>query len=133
MSKNGRLVVAGMVTVIGFLCGCGGERGGPTRYPVSGSVRYGDEPLAAGTVQFIPDGSKGNQGPGTSAAVSGGRYATAPGQGTIGGPHLVRVMGYDSGPADSGEAAPVPLFANYEESVDLPAESTTHDIVVPRE
>jgi hypothetical protein len=43
---------------LGMLAGCGG--GGPKLIPVEGTVFYTGKPLAAGTVIFYPDTSKGN-------------------------------------------------------------------------
>jgi hypothetical protein len=110
------------------LAGCGDD--GPRRYDVSGTVAYNGQPLPAGQIFFDPDAAKGHDGPQGYALIKDGRYNTAEtDQGPIGGPHIVRIEGYDGKP---GEELPLgrPLFNDFQQSVDLPQEDTKLDFVV---
>ena len=113
--------------------GCG-RSDGPHRYEVSGRVTYQGKPVPVGTVQFVPDTSKGNSGPATAAVIDQGRYCTRPGKGTVGGPHVVIVAGSDAIAFDSPEGRQLegmPLFSAYRTHVDLPNESCVQDFDVP--
>jgi hypothetical protein len=111
-------------------CGCGD--GAPARYDVSGTVTLDGSPVPGGSITFEPDRSKGNQGPAGYAKIKDGKYDTSgEGSGTIGGPHIVKITGL------GGETDPdlfpegMPLFPEYQTSVDLPEEETTQDFDVP--
>lgn len=91
--------VAVMLT-IWAACGCGPSE--PTRYDLSGKVTYKNMPVPAGQIIFTPDGDKGNAGPGTSAEIKDGQFQTPKDRGTIGGPHVIMVHGFD------GKAIPIP-------------------------
>lgn len=111
------------------IAGCG-ERP-PTLYHVSGTVTFGGKPVPAGSILFEPDTTKGNQGPAGFARIKEGKYDTrTSGQGTIGGPHIVRITGLDGIP---GEELPegTPLFPEYKTQVDLPKQNSTQDFDVP--
>jgi hypothetical protein len=107
---------------------------GPPRYPLVGEVFYDGQPVAAGAAVFEPDAARGNTGPAVTVAVAAGRFATDRGAGTIGGPHLVRLTGYDGQPP-AGEAEWKPLgelvFGPYVTNVDLPKAATTLRLDVP--
>jgi hypothetical protein len=125
------LALAG--TALVSLAGCGSGCG-PARYDLSGTVRYAGAPLPAGYILFSPDTSQGNQGPGAQADIRGGRYETPPGQGTIGGPHVVSISGFDGVAFDDGPVKnPMgkPLFTGYQTKVDLPKEAASHDFEIP--
>jgi hypothetical protein len=82
---------------------------------------------------FEPDRSAGNEGPRGIAKIQDGRYETLPGEGAVGGPHVVRIFGFD-GIRPKGWAGSdfgTPIFPRYETKVDLPSEPTTHDFDVP--
>lgn len=113
-----------------LLSGCGGDRG-PTRYDISGTVTFSGTPVPAGRLLFEPDKAKGNRGPSGIAEIREGKYDTSVnGQGTVGGPHVVRIMGLD-GVRSEQSAEGKPLFPDYQTHVDLPAEKTTKDFLVP--
>jgi len=119
-----------------FLLGC--QSGEPPRYELSGQVTFNGQPVPLGTIEFIPDESRGNRGPGTSAGIANGQYKTPRGQGTIGGPHKVRITGYDGqvkpvpgAPGEQTMPANPPLFADVELQVDLPLANAQMDFVVP--
>src|SRR5215204_5622413 len=78
-------------------CGCGsGER----QYHLSGAITYQGKPVPAGTIVFEPDATKNNEGAASYAKIKAGRFDTRAegGKGTVGGPHLVRIMGLDGVP-----------------------------------
>jgi hypothetical protein len=64
--------------------GCGG---GPR---VAGTVTYGGQPLAEGSVQFEPDGFKGAS---SAAPVVAGRFALPADRPIVPGKYVVRVHG----------------------------------------
>ncbi len=117
------------------LAGCGSQIDGPPRYRVSGEVTYDGQPVPRGFITFEPDSEKGNSGPGGGAEIKDGRYRTDADMGVIGGPHRVRIIGYDGVPTTvEGEelADGQPLFPPYETQVDFPKEDTTHDFTIPK-
>lgn len=112
------------------LVGCGGDSG-PKRYDLSGTVTYDGKPVPAGTIIFEPDSSKGNPGPQGVAEIRDGKYDTSKnGKGLIGGPHIVRITGFDRATEDETTTAE-PLFSEYKIEVDLPKEGGTKDFEVP--
>ena len=121
------------------LVGCHGERELP-RFDLSGAVAYDGRPVPAGYIEFAPDVSQGNDGPGSSAEIRDGRYATLPERGTIGGPHVVTLRGFSSMPATPGAsaapspspAATHPLFTT-KVTVDLPRKAGVHDFEIPKQ
>src|SRR5690606_9725054 len=118
-SKLSRLVVMGLLAVC---LGCSNDSSGPERYTVSGTVTRGRQPLPAGSIIFEPDASAQNSGPTGSASIVEGKFETPEGQGTIGGPHIVRILP----PAvESGSTvAPGSQFQPYETKIDLPKEDS---------
>lgn len=122
-----------VLAMVAFLVGCN-RTTGPARYDVSGAVTFDGKPVPTGSIIFAPDTSKGNDGPGASAEIKDGVYRTRAGQGTIGGPHVATVSGFDGVPYQSGPMTnPMgkPLFTNVQISVDLPKQTAMQDIVVP--
>ncbi len=111
------------------LAGCGSE--GPGRYDLSGVVTYNGQPVPGGEVIFTPDAAQGNTGPGSFATIKHGRYETYRGKGTIGGPHVVTVIGYKDVPGEVPDDQLEQLFEQRQFKLDLPRESGTHDIEVP--
>ena len=112
-----------------MLAGCG-RQSGPPRYELSGTVTFDGKPVPAGEIQFAPDTERGNRGPGTSAQIKEGRYQTLADKGTVGGPHVATVCGYD-GKQASGSRYGASLFPPYPIKVDLSRETTTYDFQVP--
>ena len=101
--------------------------------------------MPRGIILFAPDYALGNNGPGTRAVIQDGRYQTAPGKGTIGGPHIAIIDGFDgirphqktAGTHESGRekiaALGQPLFRSIHVKIDLPRQAATHDFVLPVE
>ena len=123
-----------------LLFGCGGEK----IYRVSGKITFKGQPVPAGKIYFMPDGSKGNTGPTGYADIKNGEYDTSStgGRGAPSGAVIIAVEGTDpSSPPDkpkkgeevSAESTVKLLFARYETTADLPSSSSTKDIEVPAE
>ncbi|MCH2115438.1 MAG: hypothetical protein MK171_11090 [Pirellulales bacterium] len=130
---NGRTLSA--VALLGLLmcAGCN-EKSGPERYDLWGTITYQDRPIPNGFVTFAPDKSKGNSGPGAHANIENGQYRTREGRGTVGGPHVVSVTGFDGKAAGSGpefNPAGGALVADAKLKVDLPKQSGAFDLKVP--
>ena len=122
---------------VAFLAALGCNRNtGPARYDLTGTITYAGKPVPAGYILFAPDISKGNDGPGADAEIKDGVYRTRLKDGTVGGPHIATISGFDgvsSHMGQSGNPMGLPLFANVQISVDLPKAAGKHDIVVPAE
>lgn len=119
------------VTLALMTAGCG--ESGPPSYDVSGTVTFDGQPVPAGKIMFEPDRSAGNEGPRGIAMIKDGQYQTLPDKGAIGGPHIVRIFGFDGirPKGWSGSDFGTPIFPRYETKVDLPREPSTHDFDVP--
>lgn len=111
---------------------CGSCNRGPVLHEVSGTVLYDGRPLPAGVIYFDPDVRKQNDGPQGYAIIKDGVYTTATmgGKGTVGGPHLARIEGFDGKP---GQELPLgrSLFTDFQQAVDLPKGPATQDFDVP--
>ncbi len=131
-NRGTRLVwLAGLWLGIAVLPGCGGSDG-PPRYELSGTATFNGEPIPYGTITITPDTSQGNSGPGSFAQIRDGQYETASSKGTVGGPHVLTISGFDELPGTSPpEENHPPLFTSYRVTVNLPLEDATHDIDVP--
>ena len=121
------------------LSGCGGGDG---THNVSGKVTFNGQPIPAGQIYFIPDGSKGNKGPTGYARIEKGTYDTsaAGGKPAVSGPVIVAIEGLDpSAPGQkqkkdtSGEQTVKALFPQYQTTAELPDEDSTKDFDVPAE
>lgn len=128
-----RYAVVGLLGIVASGCG-GGTNDAPERFPISGKVSYDGKPVPKGNITFIPDSTKGNSGPSTTVAIVEGMYQSK--EGTIGGPHIAQIAGYDGIPIPSGEGGENPtgkeLFNGWKKNLDLPKESTTEDFEVPK-
>ncbi|EAQ81014.1 hypothetical protein [Blastopirellula marina] len=123
-------VVGAAVLAVIALVGCS-RQDGPPRYQVSGAATFGGQPIPLGEVEFSPDSKQGNTGPGTIAKIQDGRYETPSDRGVVGGPHNVRITGYD-GKTNSESYSGVTIFSPHLETIDLPKEDTEYDFNVPR-
>ena len=129
------------MTALLALAGCGGSSG-PTRFDLTGTVSYDGKPVPAGFIVFQPDAAAGNSGPGAQADIHDGKYHTLPGQGTIGGPHVVSISGYDGKAfeiARRPHGEPImnpngkPLFPTAAIKVNVPKQAASYDFVVPKQ
>ena len=122
-------LLAGAV-LLAAVSGCGGGDG--SRYHLSGNVTYGGKPIPAGSVTFIPDGAQGNSGPAVSTQIQDGRFDTQrSGAGHVGGPHIVKITAMDGQTDDEFFPQGMPMFPDYEMSLDLPKQNETQDLEVP--
>jgi hypothetical protein len=127
--RSCRLIVATMLCVT--IGGCGGPTG-PPRYDVSGTIEFRGQPVPGGRIVFEPDTAHSNQGPAAYATIKDGKYATPPGKGTVGGPLIARVAGFDGTKHPSGEIPEgVQLFPECRLPIKLPYEHTSYNIEVP--
>jgi len=136
-----RFCIAAYLPAIVVLAGCGGQ-GDPHRFDLSGTVCYNGRPVPVGYIEFAPDTTQGNSGPGASADIRDGRYCTLPGRGTIGGPHFVSVLSFDGKPyptAQDIQGHPIvnpmgnPLFKTAVIKADLPMQMAVYDFEVPKQ
>lgn len=123
-------IVSLVILTMSAIVGCGD--GGPTRYDISGNVRFKGEPVKSGRIVFEPiDPQKGNGG---FASIADGKYDTRnAGAGHLGGPHKISIAGFSDefvrkNDPDSGQK---PLFPKYViDSQDI-GTSSTADFEVP--
>lgn len=109
--------------------GCGDRDGSLHR--VTGMVTYGGAPLPAGMIYFEPDSSRGNKGPTGYATIISGSYDThAGGRGTVGGPHAVRIDGFEPPPKNVEDGGTM-LVRDYRTTIDLPESEMVQDFDVP--
>jgi len=127
---NGLLVLG----AIGWLAGCGGNEG-PQRYRMQGTVEFDGKPVPSGMIYFDPDASKENKGPQGFASIVAGKFDTRNGgQGHIGGPMKIRIVGLSAVPTATGDDTPKPaLFPEFQEVVQLDKSDGTRAFVVPKE
>jgi hypothetical protein len=123
--SNVALVVTHLL--LNLLAGCGGQK----IYHLSGTVTYQGKPVPTGQIVFEPDASAGNSGQAAFAKIKDGHYDTrTEGQGTLGGPHLVRIHGRDGIPRGELQNG-LPLFKDYSSKVNLPKADAKQDFEVP--
>jgi len=123
-----------LIPALGML-GCEDANKG-SRFELSGNITHGGKAIPKGYLLFAPDTKQGNRGPGSSASIIDGKYKTLIGRGTVGGPHVVTIVGTDGVPINLGEGIPPnlagkPIFSEYKISIDLPKETSTYDFDVP--
>ena len=118
--------------LVGLLSSCllGGCYSDDSFVHLTGTVTYNGQPVPTGTLTFSPDTSQGNAGHGSMAVIRDGKYTTRESLGLVGGPHIVRIEGFD-GIAHGDNLDGRALFRPYEESFDLPKESGPFDFAVP--
>ena len=120
---------SGCTACSGAVASCG-RQSGPPRYALSGTVTFDGKPVPAGEIQFAADTERGNKRTGTSGQMNEGRYQTLADKGTVGGPHVTTVCGYD-GKRASGRPLRGVTLSSLLRQVDLSRETTTYDFQVP--
>lgn len=111
------------------LSGCGGRE---KLYDVSGTITFDGKPIPKGLIFFDPDSSKGTQGTQGFANILNGKYNTAEqGKGIKGGSYVIRISGFDGKEAPEAPFGMF-LFPEYQDRKELPAQTQTLDINVPR-
>jgi len=84
---------AGIGLILVF--GCGDDSGLSKRYPVSGTVTYKGEPIAKGTIGFVPTKAEGRAATGE---IDNGRYTlttAVAGDGALPGTYKVTIISQD--------------------------------------
>jgi hypothetical protein len=120
------------VAVALSILGCRPAAKGAARHAVSGRITFGGDPVPVGTIAFEPDASAGNNGPAGYGDIKDGKYVTQGRFGAVGGPHIVRIEGFDPPDPANIDAAPRPLFREYTTKIDLPRARSTQDFDVPK-
>lgn len=122
------IVLAAILPMCVVLVGCETKA---DRFDLSGNVTYGGKPVPAGYLVIKPDVAAGNKGPGAAATINDGRYQTRAGRGTIGGPHIVTIVGFDGKEytMEGGIANPMgKQIFKVDVKANLPKENATHDL-----
>ncbi len=122
--------------IVATVIGCGGKDG-PQRYQREGKVTFNGQPVAKGEIIISPDREKGAKGPGTTVTFENGEYQTRDGMGTLSGPHVVEVSGYNGKPGKTTVpelAHPwgTTLFVGRRYEIDFPAEASTFDFEITK-
>lgn len=129
MSPRKVSVVVCLISLFSLvLAGC--SPSGPPRYNLSGKIEFDGKPIPSGRIIFEPDRSAGNEGIRAVADIKDGHYQMPPGEGTIGGPHDVKIFGGD-GTEVGGTPYGNSLFPMYRTKIDVPKEQATYDFNVP--
>jgi hypothetical protein len=116
-----------VLSLVLLTLGCGA--GDATSIHLNGTVTHKGQPVPRGQIMFAPDTAKGNSGPGSMAVIKDGKYSTKEGLAIVGGPHIVRIEGFDGVP-DGDNADGAPLFPTYKIEADLPTSSGKVDFDV---
>jgi len=111
-----------------LLFGCGPST---STIHIHGVVTYDGRPIPTGTIYFEPDMKAGNSGPGSLAIITNSKYDTSAALGVVGGPHVIRIEGYD-GIAHGDNLDGKPLFPAYETTAELPTRTSAIDFDVPK-
>lgn len=105
------LGMSGVALAVVGLASCGPGHG-LNLGRVQGKVTVDGRPVTYGTVFFVPDASKGTDGPPAMGTITAdGTYTLStdsPGDGALVGHHKVGVVALDPTPVNPGEAAPAP-------------------------
>ncbi len=102
----------------------------PVGYHVTGTVVWNGKPVPRGQIFFDPDLKKKNDGVQGYAMIENGRFDTRTGRATAGGPHVIRIAGFD-GVAGSELPLGRPLFGEITIERDLPKQDSTLEIQLP--
>ena len=123
----------GMLLVGMLLVGCGGEDR-VQRFPLSGKITFEGQPVVDGWMTFRPVG----KGPGAQGAIKDGVYTAREGWGTVGGPHRIKIVAFETGLERNSAAGasdgglPKTLFSATIRR-DIPTESSTLDLVLTKD
>jgi hypothetical protein len=112
VARCAAVVLGGCLACL-MLPGCGRRADLPPVAKVSGVVTLDGKPLSRGTIQFVPDASKGTAGPtavGTIDPQGHYRLKTAGVEGAIVGFHKVGVYALQQQPEDETAPPPPPLI-----------------------
>ncbi|MEW4562418.1 hypothetical protein AB1K70_07825 [Bremerella sp. JC770] len=134
LSLTSSLLSVAILTGLAMNVGCGTGQSGPPRFQVSGSATYDGKPIPQGEILFVPNAAEGNRGTATLVEIQDGQYATADGNGLIGGAYKIEISGFErqAGVDVDGETIIKPLFRTHSMKNLFPIEETKFDIDVPR-
>lgn len=122
--------VALSAVLLALFAGCGPPR--LTRFTLTGTVTFRDKPVPSGEISLEPDSDRGNRGPAALVEIVDGRFRTPAGKGHVGGPHVMRIVGFNSSAiATDGSGKDRILFPQCVLHVDLPRGNSTEAFVVP--
>lgn len=104
----------------------------PKREQLSGKVLFNGKPVPAGSIAFVPDSGKGNQGAATVAQIKDGMFDTAKeaNSGFQPGPNLVTISGFDGKPLSQFPQGKQ-IFNPYQKSLVLEEGKKKMDFNVP--
>ena len=85
------LVFTACALTTAFCGGCG-DRGGPERVEVSGTVTYNGQPVSEATIRFVPE--QGSMAPVSGAQVKDGAYKADQRGGVPVGTHKIEIKAY---------------------------------------
>jgi hypothetical protein len=107
------------------VCGCGGSG-----VVVTGTVKFGGNPLSVAVVTLEPERGSGTTGPGALVWARGGRFRIDSSRNLKPGKYVVRVS---QTPLDPSQAQPTipPRFQAWETKTELTAQGATLDLDVP--
>jgi len=99
LTKKFRVVGMALgVAATAVILGCGDDSGLPTRYKVSGTVKYKGQPVPKGTVVFEPVNPPPPQGRVAQGSIENGSYTlttSTPNDGALPGEYKVIIMSSD--------------------------------------
>jgi hypothetical protein len=131
MNSRHRSVLFILSVSVGVLWGCGSKTpDGKPKISLSGKVTHGGKPIPRGRIEFEPDTEKGNTGPLVTVTIRDGEYSAPAAQGPIGGPHKIRIYGFD-GQATATDPDGSPLFPVFSNTLDLPPNKLVFYFDVP--
>jgi hypothetical protein len=78
------------LAILTLTLGCG-DSGAPSRAAVKGTVTLNGEPIAEGSITFLPTGTA--NGPTTGGSIVNGRYSIARANGVVVGENRVEIIG----------------------------------------
>jgi hypothetical protein len=124
-----RLPALAVLLLLLGLVGCGASP--PNVRHLSGKVTFKGQPVPSGQIAILPDGAKGNSGPGGFAEIKNGLYDTSKKGGAVPtGAVVVRIDGFD-GVATPDAPVGQPLFLHYEAHLEIAPGQPTQDFDVP--
>jgi hypothetical protein len=84
---------------------------GARTYSVTGTVNYDGQPLAKGIITFTPDGTNGNTGKSSMAAIKDGSFSVPKKFGVVCGAYRIFVESVESLGEDRGTKELFPTFS----------------------
>ncbi|QDT64150.1 hypothetical protein V22_13810 [Calycomorphotria hydatis] len=130
------LVACFSLAVASYLIGCGDS--GPVTYRASGTVTFNGQPVPYGEMSFEPRADLDNAGQQTFVMIKDGKFDTSDAvRGHIGGPHRLRITGYDGKKIENPDEGTVNeqgslMFTEYVAEVDLEKADSQFEVEIPK-